>query len=141
MATRALRRVTAIMADVRPDTVLTNGPDGMTGHPDHDWVSRWATEAFRAVAPKGALLAYATNTPEWLERWRGPLDDLNVFMGAEPPSTPVADLCIHETFTGDLLAAKVDAILKMTSQVEPLVEALGVEMLYDGLAEEGFRPA
>ncbi len=137
----AVRRITAILAQVRPDTVLTFGPDGMTGHPDHITVSRWATEAFGAAARDGALLAYATNTPEWLERWRGPLDDLNVFMGAEPPSTPAHELAIHETFTGDLLQTKVDAILKMTSQVEPMVEALGVDMLYAGIAEESFRPA
>src|SRR4051812_27958618 len=130
----AVRRVTAIMADVRPDTVLTFGPDGMTGHSDHITVSGWATEAFHAGAPESALLAYATHTPAWLERWRGPLDELNVFMGVEPPSTPADDLCIHPALSGDLLAVKVGALLKMTSQIEPLVEALGVEMLYQGMA-------
>lgn len=137
----AVRRVSAVLADVQPDTVLTFGPDGMTGHPDHQTVSRWATEAFRAGARDGALLAYATNTPEWLERWRGPLDDLNVFMGAEPPSTPVDQLVIHERFEGELLRTKVEALLKMTSQVEPMIEGLGIEMLHEGLAEEAFRPA
>ena len=31
----AVRRVTALMAEMQPDTVLTFGPDGMTGHDDH----------------------------------------------------------------------------------------------------------
>lgn len=31
----AVRRVAEIIEQVRPDTVLTFGPDGMTGHPDH----------------------------------------------------------------------------------------------------------
>jgi LmbE family N-acetylglucosaminyl deacetylase len=137
----ALRRVSALLAEVQPDTVLTFGPDGMTGHPDHQAVSRWATEAFRTGAREGAVLGYATNTPEWLERWRGPLDDLNVFMGAEPPSTPVEQLVIHERFEGELLRTKVEALLKMTSQVEPMIEGLGIEMLHEGLAEEAFRPA
>jgi LmbE family N-acetylglucosaminyl deacetylase len=126
---------------VRPDTVLTFGPDGMTGHDDHISVGRWTTEAFRAAAPDGALLAFATNTPEWLARWRAPLDELNVFMGAEPPCTPADELVLHETFEGDLLDTKVRAILKQTSQVEPLVAALGEAMLHEGMAEESFRPA
>src|SRR3954471_13528372 len=31
--------VRAVIADVQPDTVVTFGPDGMTGHPDHRAVS------------------------------------------------------------------------------------------------------
>jgi LmbE family N-acetylglucosaminyl deacetylase len=137
----AVRRITAFVTEVRPDTVLTFGPDGMTGHDDHIAASRWTTEAFRAAAPPGALLAYATNTPEWLERWRAPLDELGVYMGAEPPCTPVEELVIHETFAGDLGRTKIDALLRMTSQIEPLVAGLGEEMLLEGLAEEAFRPA
>ncbi|MGZ4595191.1 MAG: PIG-L deacetylase family protein [Actinomycetes bacterium] len=134
----AVARITALMTDVRPDTVLTFGPDGMTGHPDHISVGRWTTAAFDA-APDGATLGYATNTPGWLARWRDPLDELNVFMGAEPPSTPVDELLIHDVFEGELLEATVRAIRRQTSQVEPLVHALGDAMLYEGLAEEAFR--
>ncbi len=35
----------AVIAEVRPDTILTFGPDGGTGHPDHIAVCRWATLA------------------------------------------------------------------------------------------------
>src|SRR3954469_13962289 len=59
----ATRRITELMADVKPDTVLTFGPDGMTGHDDHISASRWTTEAFGQVAKDGATLHYATNTP------------------------------------------------------------------------------
>ncbi len=90
----AVRRVTELMAEVQPDTVLTFGPDGMTGHEDHKAVCRWATEAFARVGRPGAQLLYATNTPEWLARFRARLDEQNVFMGAEPPSTPADELVI-----------------------------------------------
>ncbi|MFO7544066.1 MAG: PIG-L family deacetylase [Trueperaceae bacterium] len=36
--------------DVRPDAVLTFGPDGITGHPDHAAVSRFTTAAVTAAA-------------------------------------------------------------------------------------------
>ena len=46
--------VREIMEQVQPDTVLTFGPDGMTGHRAHMSVSRWATDAFADVAPSDA---------------------------------------------------------------------------------------
>jgi LmbE family N-acetylglucosaminyl deacetylase len=36
-------KVRALVAEVRPDTLLTFGPDGMTGHRAHMSVSAWAT--------------------------------------------------------------------------------------------------
>ena len=135
----AVRRVTALMEQVRPDTVLTFGPDGMTGHPDHQAACRWATDAFHAAAPPGARLAYATNTPEWLAQFREPLDRFNVFMEAEPPCTPRDELLIGERFDGDLLEVKLHAIRAMTSQVEPLVAGLGEAFLRDSMVEESFR--
>ena len=41
-------RLAALLDDVRPDTVLTFGPDGFTGHPDHRTVSAWTDLAVRA---------------------------------------------------------------------------------------------
>lgn len=35
----------------RPDVVLTFGPDGVSGHPDHIAVSRWTTSAFDRLRP------------------------------------------------------------------------------------------
>src|SRR5688500_16193141 len=47
----AVGELCALIADVRPQTVLTFGPDGQTGHPDHRAVSAWVTEAFDRAAP------------------------------------------------------------------------------------------
>jgi LmbE family N-acetylglucosaminyl deacetylase len=137
----AVQRIAEIMAAVQPDTVLTFGPDGMTGHDDHKCACRWTTEAFGKVAKVGASLHYATNTPTWLARYRAPLDEHNVFMGAEPPCTPADELSIGEIFTGELLDRKLAAIRSMTSQVEPLIEALGEDFFREGMAEEAFRRA
>src|SRR4051812_15672679 len=40
--------VLRLLHDVQPDTILTFGPEGMTGHTDHVAVSRWVTEAWQA---------------------------------------------------------------------------------------------
>src|SRR5213595_2033893 len=71
-------RVRAIIEDVRPDSVFTFGPDGMTGHADHKAVCAWTTEAFRMAAPKGATLYYATMTPQWAEEFVPLMNTFNV---------------------------------------------------------------
>lgn len=43
----AVAQVTAVVRELRPQILLTWPPDGISGHPDHIAVSRWAGEAFR----------------------------------------------------------------------------------------------
>ncbi|MEX1263652.1 MAG: PIG-L family deacetylase [Actinomycetota bacterium] len=43
---RLVERVAAILEEERPDVVITFGPTGITGHPDHIATGRAASEAF-----------------------------------------------------------------------------------------------
>jgi LmbE family N-acetylglucosaminyl deacetylase len=43
-------RLAAVIDEVRPDTVLTFGPDGGTGHTDHIAACRWTTAAVDRAA-------------------------------------------------------------------------------------------
>ena len=54
-----MAQVAALIERVQPDTLVTFGPDGMTGHPDHQTVSAWVTEAWRRAGGQ-ARLWYAT---------------------------------------------------------------------------------
>jgi LmbE family N-acetylglucosaminyl deacetylase len=134
----AIARIRGFVEEVQPDTVLTFGPDGMTGHSDHQAVCRWSTDAVKGTS---ARLHYATKTPEWLSVYRPPMDELGVFMGAEPPCTPREELSLHLVLDGADLDQKVTAILAQTSQIEPIVRGLGEDYLRDGMAEESFRAA
>jgi LmbE family N-acetylglucosaminyl deacetylase len=46
-------KVLAIMQRLRPDTVITFGPDGITGHPDHIAIGEAATRAFDTLRRRG----------------------------------------------------------------------------------------
>jgi len=46
----AVAQVTSVVRELRPQVLLTWPPDGMSGHPDHVAVSRWAGEAFQRAA-------------------------------------------------------------------------------------------
>jgi LmbE family N-acetylglucosaminyl deacetylase len=58
-----MERVRRVLDDVRPDTIVTFGPDGVTGEPDHRAVSAWTTAAWEAVG-RGPALLYATRAAD-----------------------------------------------------------------------------
>lgn len=140
LAERGAAQVHEIMASVRPDSVLTFGPDGMTGHEGHKSVSRWATSAFEAAAPPGARLYYATTTPEWAEGWLEQLAPFEIFMPGTPPITPRDQLGIDYELPPDVLDVKFDAIRAHESQVEGLVHVFG-DRMREWMALEAFRLA
>jgi LmbE family N-acetylglucosaminyl deacetylase len=131
-------QVKAIMADVAPDTVITFGPDGMTGHQGHKDVSRWTTDAFAAVAKPGARLLFATQTPGWVAEWVPKLAPFNIFRPGTPPQTPVDELAIHFLLPPDLGDLKFEAISAHESQVEALIHVFGRDLM-KAFGEESFR--
>jgi LmbE family N-acetylglucosaminyl deacetylase len=44
-----VRYLFAPMTRLKPDVVITFGPDGISGHPDHVTVGRWTTAAFEQL--------------------------------------------------------------------------------------------
>ncbi|MDP9330488.1 MAG: PIG-L family deacetylase [Actinomycetota bacterium] len=132
-------RVGELMKEVRPDTVLTFGPDGMTGHVAHMSASRWATDAFRASAPPGAKLYYAVYTQEWADEFVPELNKFDVFRPGTPPVVPREDLAIAFELPEELLALKMRAIQEHVSQVETMFEMFGEDFFRRGMREESFR--
>lgn len=50
----AVSRLIRLLRELRPDVVVTFGPGGISGHPDHVTVSRWVTAAFDALDGAGS---------------------------------------------------------------------------------------
>lgn len=130
-----------VLEDVRPDTVLTFGPDGMTGHGDHIAVGWWTTLACRRVAHRGTRLLYATKTPEWNETFFRVVDPGHVMMidGYQPPATPVDRLAVWCRPEPALLERKIRALHAQESQVGPLAAVAGEEGFRDLAGDEFFR--
>jgi LmbE family N-acetylglucosaminyl deacetylase len=135
----AAARIAAIIDEVRPDTVLTFGPDGNTGHPDHIAVCDWTTRAVARAQANPALL-YATNTVEFVERFAESAREHGVMMAdIEIPSTPREQLAVYERVDGELLALKERAMLAQASQTVLLRDQVGPDAYREILAEEAFR--
>lgn len=137
----AAARLREIIDGVRPDTVLTFGPDGGTFHEDHIAVGHWTTLACRSDGAPPARLLYATKTPEWNAKFRAAvdLDEVMMVEDTEPPTTPSADLAVWFTCDDALVERKADALLCQSSQVEGLVEQTGFDTFRELVREEFLR--
>ncbi len=127
--------------EIQPDTVITFGPDGMTGHLDHKAVSAWATEAFRRAAPQGATLYYATQTQAFADEWVDYLNRFNVFEPGSPAITPDDEIAIRIDIPPDLLELKVQAIMAHDSQIEGMTSVFGPDWVRKSMSGEYFRLA
>lgn len=127
-----------IIEDVQPDTIVTFGPDGMTGHGDHRAISAWVTEAWRLTGSRGELW-YATLTPEFHDEWGALNDEVGLwFEGSEPPRTPQAELSAHVRLSGELLSSKHRALRAHATQTRSLETLVGSDRYRDWWSAESF---
>lgn len=132
-------RIQKLIEEIRPSSVFTFGPDGMTGHADHKAVCAWTTRAFARAAPAGARLYYATITPEWAEEFVPRMNQFNVFMEpGTPPITQRGDLAIDFELPPDVLDLKIAAIEAHVSQVEGMLNTFGDDFFRAGYKAEFF---
>jgi len=66
---QAVEQIARVVRALRPQVLLTWPPDGVSGHPDHVAVSRWAGEAFRRTT--GPVALYHTVVPRSLAQALG----------------------------------------------------------------------
>ncbi len=133
-------RVRDLVAEVGPDTILTFGPEGMTGHEAHKSVSEWATRALREAGRPGSRVLYACATPEWAAEFLPVWEPFNVFLPGTPHVAPREELAIHYELPPDILETKVKAINAHVSQIESILEAVGDEVWWKEMSLEAFRP-
>ena len=132
-------RLRAIVDEMRPDTVITFGPDGYTGHPDHQAVSRWVD---LAVTPDVRLL-HAVSVEHRVDP--GLDEDYGVFELGRPRVCADDELAVLLPLDGALLDRKIAALLAQESQTAGLVAAVGLPrfrawVATEALAEPAGKP-
>jgi len=59
-----IAHILSVVNEVRPQILLSFGPDGLSGHPDHIAVGQWTNEAFRRA--EGIAALYTVAVPQSL---------------------------------------------------------------------------
>ena len=54
-----IAQILAVAREIEPQVMLSFGPDGLSGHPDHIAIGRWASEAFQRAEKVSALYTVA----------------------------------------------------------------------------------
>jgi hypothetical protein len=98
----------SIIEQASADTVITFGPNGMTGHPDHVAVSRWTTAAVSGLPGRPRLL-YATKTAAWADNYAPLHARLPLFGPDGPPRSAARDVAIALELAPPLLNRKLAA--------------------------------
>jgi LmbE family N-acetylglucosaminyl deacetylase len=136
-----IEQVAALIEEIQPETIVTFGPDGMTGHTDHQVVSGWVTAAWNDT-PRRARLWYATVTPEFHREWAAVNAAIGLwFEGATPPCVPSSELAFAVHCDGELLDRKFAALRAHTSQTTALINHLGSERYRRWWSTESFVDA
>jgi LmbE family N-acetylglucosaminyl deacetylase len=129
------------IAAIEPDVIVTFGPDGLTGHPDHRAVSRWTTDAWSASRP-AADLWYATLTPEFHREWGHVNERVGLWADQpSPPCTERSELAHHAVLPDPILDLKIAALRAHDSQTRPLIDMVGAQTYREWWRTESFRRA
>jgi LmbE family N-acetylglucosaminyl deacetylase len=132
-ADEAAARIRAVVDDAQPDTVITFGPDGFTGHPDHQTVSRWVD---LALAGSQARLLHAVRREQAVDPSLD--EDYGVFELGRPRLCPDEEIDVLLVLDEPLLDRKVAALALQESQTAGLIAAVGLARFRAWVAAEAF---
>lgn len=132
-------RIKELIKKYRPDTIVTFGPDGMTGHPDHRAVSRWVTAAVDSMEHQPAVY-HAVVTQEQYDQHLKTMDsELNMFFNIDhPPIKPVQDCDLCITLPDEVCKKKCQALAAMPSQTSGMFDAFGETVVCVAFCQEAF---
>lgn len=153
-AEEVVGRLVAIIREVRPDVVVTFGPEGVYGHPDHMTISRHCAAAFDAAADpvrwpeagpahRAARLYHLAFSRSELRRWSEMAGRLGTGPGAlrgvdiDEMGVPDEDITTVID-VGPWLERKHAAIAAHATQRSPLLDRMTAEERDRWLSTERF---
>lgn len=120
-----------------PDTIITFGPDGMTGHEDHKTVSKWTTLAVEKSKVK-AKIYHAITTIEGYQAFKKADESMNMYFNIDKPCMCRKDQCdLLVELNEEVLDKKILALRCMPSQTESVLNNFG-QQIREGCQIESF---
>ncbi len=136
----AVGRIAELIRTYKPESILTFGPEGMTGHDDHRTVSRWVGEAIQ-LSGSSAVIYHAINTHKQYEALLDADKQFNIFFNIDKPPVCDGSQCvIHFELDDSLYEKKLAALHAMPSQTEAMLTVFR-DSLRDSLGVEAFTYA
>lgn len=132
----AIERLKALIRLYQPDTILTFGPEGMTGHLDHRAISSLVTQA---AIETSAAVYYAVQLRSRYEHLKAADERFNIFFNIDqPPLIEESQAAILFEPPEACLQKKLAALKAMPSQTEAMFTAIGEDAVKEMLKLEVF---
>lgn len=124
---------------IKPDSLLTFGPDGMTGHSDHQAVSAWVSQAVSSVN-NPPVIYHAVELKDNYEKYLKEADkEFDIYFNIDKPPLCEGDECdICFQMPADICRLKCRALMAMPSQTEAMMKVFG-DMAEQIFCREAFR--
>jgi LmbE family N-acetylglucosaminyl deacetylase len=133
---RAVPRIRELIERYRPDSILTFGSEGMTGHPDHCKISHWTN---LAAVDSGAAVYHSVLLPDVYEHFKEADKQFNIFFNIDQPPLCEADECaIMLRLPDALLIKKYQCLCAMPSQTDAMFRQFGQEIICEMICTESF---
>jgi LmbE family N-acetylglucosaminyl deacetylase len=133
-----VQTILRLLRERRPDTIVTFGRDGLTGHPDHQAVSMWVSAA---VLLDGGPRPRVLHVTESIEHAAGfPAID-GVYEPGFPQRHPADELAVTLELPDDVLDRKIAALRSHRSQTTGLEQLMGADTYRRWCAVESFVDA
>lgn len=135
----AVGKLKALISQYQPETILTFGKDGVTGHSDHCCVSCWVDDAIELSNVKPCVY-HAVHTDSQYENYLKHMDKkMDIFFNIDEPPIVREDECdIFLALDDKLKTQKLRALAQMPSQMSIMFESFDESFLSDALASETF---
>lgn len=140
-ANEAIGRLTRSINRFNPDTIITFGPDGLTGHPDHKVVSGWVQAAAQASGKKPVVLLVRESAENYAAYGKTLHEVGNIYFAVEkePVTIPRKSADIFFVLPPDAHEKKMASLQAHQSQREGIfANPKGAKAMYEYAKTECF---
>ena len=136
----AVSKIKRLINKYKPDTILTFGPDGITGHTDHQTVSEWVNDA--AIGTDITVYHSVEEEQRYYDYMVEAHRKFNIYFNIDkPPVFDAKDCDIAFRLPKDIVAKKYSALKCMPSQTETMIKNTPPETMEAMLCIECFVKA
>jgi LmbE family N-acetylglucosaminyl deacetylase len=122
-----------------PKTILTFGPDGLTGHKDHATVSEWVDVAVGKASNKPDVFHVVVTHNQYNDYLALVDEKIDMFFAIDEPLLVDDEACvIHFTLPPEIAALKRQSLATMSSQTKPLTDNFDADFIEKAFGLETF---
>jgi LmbE family N-acetylglucosaminyl deacetylase len=136
----AIQQIAEIIEQVQPDSVFSFGPDGITGHPDHQTIHNWAKLAIKKAASKAKFYGAIEVKEKYEAIPQACHDAFNIYFNVDIPKTvPENKVDFFFVLPDSILSKKIESLEVQECQTAGIfAHPLGPNFIRDTAASEAF---